>query len=828
MKKTVVLLMMVLLSMAASAQTPEYDEFGNIYLDDGVWKHTILNNSGEYLGILGGTNEWDGVFVDWATEIEIPQPWVEIDGQWYDITVFEGYHNGPFPYLEKITVPYGYEKFSIWSNTISELVLPSSVTTIGSIDLTNMPILTLPESVTKITDNAFWNTSYSEINLPSSLEYIGSYAFRECNVPKLVIPPVKFCQVDWPYGVAYENNEGYAVFASSGLESVEFLEGNTEVPQHAFSDCSYLKDVKLAETTKIIKGSAFYNCQALESIEIPDAVTQIDGSAFQDCLNLCNIKLSNNLTALPAYLFESCSSLQSISIPKSVKKIGNDAFRGCENMSYAEFASIKDLCNISFDGAEANPLTHAHHLYIKGNNTEITDLVIPNDVNSIGTYAFNLCASLKSVSIPSSVTKIDDYAFSGCEGLEKAEFESIKSMCKISYGNFGENPLSYAHHLYLKGNDEEVTEIVIPDDVTSINGRAFAGGSSLKSVYIPKSVTSIGYHAFWGCKNIKEIRVESPTPIEFSEYDSPFWDDCYKCKLIVPKGSAEAYKAAEHWNRFKVLEEGYEDLPLVEGDVNGDREVTERDLRVVTEIIIFNDYSDADGNPDVNGDGKVDIADVTASVNNLYKKSAAACEAIDLGLPSGTLWAAYNLGALTPEGSGYFFSWGEIEGSMSGKENFSWLSYDMCTGYSNQLYKYCYNPDYGADGSTDELTELEIDDDVAHAGWGVAWRIPSKEQFDELVNPSYTTTEWTSQSGVNGYKITSRSNGNALFLPASGYHSDNEFLSQGEMGNYWSRSLEMNSTSCNANTLQFSTSKIGTATSERKNGLTVRPVRQKK
>lgn len=141
---------------------------------------------------------------------------------------------------------------------------------------------------------------------------------------------------------------------------------------------------------------------------------------------------------------------------------------------------------------------------------------------------------------------------------------------------------------------------------------------------------------------------------------------------------------------------------------------------------------------------------------------------VDLGLPSGTLWATCNIGATSPEDYGDYFAWGESEGYYSGKTTFDWTTYKWCKGSHNTLTKYCGRSDYGYEGFTDELAELELEDDAAYVNWGSDWRMPSIEQFSELINSSYTTKEWTTQNGVKGYMITSKTNGYSIFLPASG------------------------------------------------------------
>ena len=158
---------------------------------------------------------------------------------------------------------------------------------------------------------------------------------------------------------------------------------------------------------------------------------------------------------------------------------------------------------------------------------------------------------------------------------------------------------------------------------------------------------------------------------------------------------------------------------------------------------------------------------------------------VDLGLPSGTLWATCNVGASSPEDYGNYIAWGE----MSTKSTYDWSTYKWCNGSNTTMTKYCNNSSYGNNGFTDNKKELDPDDDAAYVNWGSDWRMPSQEQFEELINSSYTTTEWTTQNGVNGRLITSKSNGNSIFLPAAGDRYDSSLGRAGLGGDYWSRTL---------------------------------------
>lgn len=166
---------------------------------------------------------------------------------------------------------------------------------------------------------------------------------------------------------------------------------------------------------------------------------------------------------------------------------------------------------------------------------------------------------------------------------------------------------------------------------------------------------------------------------------------------------------------------------------------------------------------------------------------------IDLGLPSGTLWAECNVGANTPEDYGDYFAWGETEA----KDDYSWSTYKWCMGTENSLTKYCGVSTYGYNGFTDELTELRPEDDAASANWSSAWQMPSIDQFAELVNADYTTLEWKVESRTDGVVhrneywlvITSKKNGNSISLPFAGYRYGISFSNNSSTGNgsYWCR-----------------------------------------
>ena len=131
--------------------------------------------------------------------------------------------------------------------------------------------------------------------------------------------------------------------------------------------------------------------------------------------------------------------------------------------------------------------------------------IIGNSVTSIGYGSFWGCSGITSLTIPNSVTSIDIAAFDGCERLKSVYISNIVAWCNISFGTSTSNPLYYAHHLYMDG--EEVKHLLIPNSITSIGNYSFSNCSGLISVTIPNSVTSIGNEAFYGCSGLTAVYI---------------------------------------------------------------------------------------------------------------------------------------------------------------------------------------------------------------------------------------------------------------------------------------------------------------------------------
>ncbi len=449
---------------------------------------------------------------------------------------------------------------AFWGCTgLTSVTIPNSVTSIGNCifwDCLGLTSVTIPNSVTSIGYGAFvgcsgltsvefhcaqigsWfsgNKSIKEIVIGNEVTSIGNQAFRDCSGLTSITIPNSVTSIG-----------EYAFSGCSGLTSVTIGNSVTSIEGAAFYGCSGLTSVTIPNSVTSIGYQAFYNCSGLTSVTIGNSVTSIGSFAFCGCSSLTSVTIGNSVTSIEGRAFEGCSSLTSVTIPNSVTSIGEIAFRGCSGLQKVIVPDIAAWCGISFGD---NPLNYAHHIY-SDEDTEITDLVIPNSVTSIGSGAFQNCSGLTSVTIPNSVTSIGSGAFQNCSGLQKVIVPDIAAWCGIS---FGDNPLYYANHIYSDENTE-IKDLVIPNSVTSIGRGAFRYCSDLTSVTIGNSVTSIGASAFSGCSGLTSVysMIENVFTINYNTFDTNTYSNA---KLYVPIGKKAVYKGTEPWKQFTNIEE---------------------------------------------------------------------------------------------------------------------------------------------------------------------------------------------------------------------------------------------------------------------------------
>ena len=261
----------------------------------------------------------------------------------------------------------------------------------------------------------------------------------------------------------------------------------------------------------------------------------------------------DGVTNIGTWAFRSCDKMTSVTIPPSLTTIDSQAFIWCHNLDAVYISDLAAWCGLSLYYA-VSPLTYGAHLYLNGE--EVTDLVIPDGVTSIGDGSFMHFSRLSSVTIPESVTCIGEFAFSGCSELTRISLPS--RLDSIGYGAFH--------------SCSSLTSITIPEGVARICGGTFADCYGLTTVTIPSSVRRIDYGAFRLCRALTSVIswIEEPFEIEdnvFELYNSETYELYFTpATLYVPKGCKERYEATAGWKNFSTIIEmegsGIEDMRI--------------------------------------------------------------------------------------------------------------------------------------------------------------------------------------------------------------------------------------------------------------------------
>ena len=220
--------------------------------------------------------------------------------------------------------------------------------------------------------------------------------------------------------------------------------------------------------------SPFEGSDNINKVIINQGVTNIGKYAFARCYNITSVTFPNSVTNIGENAFLNCNSLTDIDIGKGVTSISNNAFQDC---------------------------------------TKLTNVTIPNSVKTIGEHAFYKCSKLTNITMGNGITSIGHDAFYNCKNLQNVYLSDIAAWCKVKFllpdyilgSGGGANPLFYAKNLYV--NNELITDLVIPDGITSIGKTSFFGCKGLTSVTIPDSVTSIGDYAFCGCSGLTSVTI---------------------------------------------------------------------------------------------------------------------------------------------------------------------------------------------------------------------------------------------------------------------------------------------------------------------------------
>ena len=485
---------------------------------------------------------------------------------------------------------------------LAEIAIPETVTTLGggafsesgltrvaiSGNITTMEIgvfkdckelkdVTFCDGIKQIGVEMFMNCSAIEtISIPDTVETIGGSAFEYCTALKNISLPDSVTLI-----------QSRAFCGCTGLENIVLPKNLSQLAYQLFVSCSGLKNVTIPEGIQSIPGMCFAGT-GIESIVIPEGVSYIDIEAVMNCAKLAEVSMPESVTKIGYRAFYNCPGLLKLRIPASVTEImDNDilvnktttleVYANSYGHTYAQengydFELVGELAldNITYEFVDGKATVKSCVEWATGEIVipdtvngcpvtaiadrafceckYITDIKIPDTVETIGTSAFGGCSSIKELIIPQKVTAIGGsvagsatalesvtirgpietikyYSFSGCTSLKNItlpdtvrsiEKEAFRGCTKLNNINFPENLESIGERAFYHAG---VSMAILPDSLTYIAEEAFSECGELTEVLIPRGVTTILKEAFYKCPKLEKVIInEGVVAIDVSAF----------------------------------------------------------------------------------------------------------------------------------------------------------------------------------------------------------------------------------------------------------------------------------------------------------------------
>ena len=404
-------------------------------------------------------------------------------------------------------------------SNLVKIILPDNLTSIGEAafrECFSLTAITIPNSVTNIEYYAFYDCySLSSITIPNSVMSIGEYAFYDCYALSLVTltaPSVEaFCNGQGNKLLCYAGCHAPRKIAINGeiITSITIPNSVTSIEDYAFDGCSSLTSITIPNSVTSIGDWAFDGCSSLTSITIPNSVTSIGDGAFQSCSSLASVTISNSVTSIGGWAFQNCSSLASITIPNSVTSIGGNAFYGCSSLNSIRVEATRPP-------------------QLGGEAVSASICYIP-------------CGATFAYELSDWGYCVDVFVEVGCDICgDDLVWEYNDSQLSIAgYGDMYDYDIEPQPWQEYRN---KITQISLPNGMTSVGASAFAECKYLKSVTIPSTVKKIHDSSFEDCRSLESVTFAGTALREIGDW--AFYN-CHSLKdITIPEGVTSIGKAA--------------------------------------------------------------------------------------------------------------------------------------------------------------------------------------------------------------------------------------------------------------------------------------------